>query len=447
MITAPRADRAARWAPTAVPALAAAVVCATVAVGLAAQATEPAGLTDDRFGHFGTPLSPFIVNWAPLIRWPALVAIAVCLVCAWPAPRILTATRAPAGFAVLAYLVTGAVGLAVNAARTGTTGWDHVFDLGSRGSSEATREYLTGLRLLHGGVAHYIRHFAGDLPYLPTHAKGNPPGPLVVMDLLHITTAGRLTAACIAVGALTGPLAYGLGRTLGDERRGRTAAALTAFSPSVVLFGVTSVDYVFAALGTATAWLLVSPRARVRAGGCLLAAAGSFFSWLLLAIPVWGVLVIARREGVRPAIGATAGAAAALVIVDGLLALTLGYDPVAVVRALGPIYAAGIATTRPYAFWLFGSPTAWLVALGLPTAWLACRAAGRGEAAGLALGAIIVVAAVAGFTKAETERIWLPFVPLACVAAATRPLPRIRVVLLALAAQAIVVELLFNTIW
>ena len=30
----------------------------------------------------------------------------------------------------------------------------------------------------------------------------------------------------------------------------------------------------------------------------------------------------------------------------------------------------------------------------------------------------MVVSAVLGLTKAETERIWLPFVPLACVAAA-----------------------------
>ena len=56
--------------------------------------------------------------------------------------------------------------------------------------------------------------------------------------------------------------------------------------------------------------------------------------------------------------------------------------------------------------------------------------------------------AVAGFTKAETERIWMPFVPLACVAAAEQlPVRRLRPVLAALAAQALVVEILFNTVW
>ena len=59
----------------------------------------------------------------------------------------------------------------------------------------------------------------------------------------------------------------------------------------------------------------------------------------------------------------------------------------------------------------------------------------------------MAVSAVGGFTKAETERIWLPFVPLACVAAAALPIRRLSSVLLALGAQALAVELLFNTVW
>jgi hypothetical protein len=58
------------------------------------------------------------------------------------------------------------------------------------------------------------------------------------------------------------------------------------------------------------------------------------------------------------------------------------------------------------------------------------------------------VSAVAGFTKAETGRIWLPFVPLPCVAAAAaldrKHLPA---VLWILASQALLSELLLYTIW
>ena len=127
--------------------------------------------------------------------------------------------------------------------------------------------------------------------------------------------------------------------------------------------------------------------------------------------------------------------------------VALGYDPIAVLRALGPIYQHGIAAHRPYLYWLFGSPVAWLVMLGLPVAWLALRALAAGDDAAVALAAIVVLSAVGGFTKAETERIWLPFVPLACVAAAAIPIRRVRGVLLALGAQVLAVELLFDTVW
>ena len=60
----------------------------------------------------------------------------------------------------------------------------------------------------------------------------------------------------------------------------------------------------------------------------------------------------------------------------------------------------------------------------------------------------ILVTVVVGYTKAETERIWIFFVPMACLAAA-RALPErhLRPVLIALAAQALVIEVLFRTMW
>ncbi len=140
--------------------------------------------------------------------------------------------------------------------------------------------------------------------------------------------------------------------------------------------------------------------------------------------------------------------AVATAAVYATLALTLGYDPIAALRATDAVYRHGIASIRPYAYWLFGSPAAWAIALGLPIAWLWLRATAVRDPAALALAAIVLVAAVLGFTKAETERIWLPFVPFACVAAA-RALPAraLRPVLWLLVAQALAVELLFDTIW
>jgi hypothetical protein len=138
-----------------------------------------------------------------------------------------------------------------------------------------------------------------------------------------------------------------------------------------------------------------------------------------------------------------------LVAFNGVLALVYGYDPFSALSATHHVYEHGFSSRRPYSFWVFGSPTAWALMLGPPLTWLALRALrGAADPAAVALWALIVVASLTGFTKAETERIWLPFVPLACVAAAAVvPPARVRLLVGALAFQALAVELLFFTVW
>ena len=348
---------------------------------------------------------------------------------------------------MLSYAATLAVGLSVNAARRGPAGWSHVFDLSGHGSFEASREYLPALRWLESGVGHYVRQFPEILPYLPTHTKGNPPGPLVAMHALSITSAASLTAVCVLVGTLAAPLTYQLGCELGDERRGRQAAALAALSPSIVLFGVTSVDFVFAAFAAAVACLLLARNRAVVAAGCLAAGIAAFFSWVLLAIPMWAAVAVLRRDGLRAGVVLGAAAFAGVMLVTLALAAVWGYDPVSILRTASRIYSGGAAAHRPYAFWVVGSPAAWLAMLGAPVAWLALRALARGEPAAVGLAAVVAISALAGFTKGETERIWLPYVPLACVAAAALPIRRLGLILSASALQAVVIEVLFGTVW
>jgi hypothetical protein len=155
-----------------------------------------------------------------------------------------------------------------------------------------------------------------------------------------------------------------------------------------------------------------------------------------------------RREGLRSAAALTAVCALAVAAVYATLAVTLGYDPLATLKATDALYRNGIAHIRPYAYWLFGSPTAWWIGLGLPIGSAALCAGASRDACALALFAVVMVSAVLGFTKAETERIWLPFVPLACVAAAAVvPARRLPGLLSLLAAQALALQLLFDTVW
>jgi methylthioxylose transferase len=415
------------------------VAAATVCTGLALKAAT---------GRLGTALPPFAISWAPRAGFLAPVSALVLLGGALAAPRVSTRLRRPAGFAAALFVLALALGLALNLARNGIRDWYAIFDTSPHGSFEAPNEYLPGLPALSYGVRFFLDRFAELVPAEPVNVAGHTPGLLLTLHLLGISSAQGLAALCVGAGALTAPLAYDLGRTLHGEECGRSAGLLTAFAPSLLVFGVTSADYLYAALGLASASLLVRPRPAVRLAGTGLAALAAFFSWLLLALPAWAAIVVWRREGLRSAALIALGCALALIALNGALALWVGYDAIGALRATSSVYHHSVASIRPYWFWVFGSPTAWGVMLGVAIAVPALRAVVAREPAAVALAVVVLASAVLGFTKAETERIWLPFVPLACVAAATQlDARRLRLYLVLLAAQALAVELLFFTIW
>jgi hypothetical protein len=211
---------------------------------------------------------------------------------------------------------------------------------------------------------------------------------------------------------------------------------------------VTSFDYLFATCGLAATCLLVSARGGVRAVGAVALAAASLMSWALLAVGAWATIVGWRRHGARSGLVLAASCALACLALDGTLAAAYGYDAVGTLRATEAVYRNSVASVRPYAFWAFGSPVAWGAMLGLPIAAAALRRLARGDDAAVALAVVVAVAAIGGFSKAETERIWLFLVPFACVAAAPAiGGRRLRVVVALLLAQALAVEALFDTIW
>ena len=299
-----------------------------------------------------------------------------------------------------------------------------------------------------GEVGTFLDRFSEVALTLPIHPSAHPPGVLVTMHWLGIDGAGGAAALAILGGALTVPLAYGLARQLLGDTRARVAALLVLLAPSTLLYGATSFDALFAARGTAAAALLVSrPRLGRAAGGPALAI-GSFFSFALLGAGAWAAIVVWLRRGRAHALRLAGWSAAAVVGFYALLYAVSGFDPIGTVAAASDAYAVGISGARPYGYWLFGSTVAFLVAMGLPLAWYALRALERGDPAAVALAAIVAVAALLGFTKGETERIWLFMVPLACLAAcASGPPRRLRAVLALLVAQAVGVQLLLNTIW
>ncbi|HEX3318514.1 MAG TPA: hypothetical protein VHR88_10870 [Solirubrobacteraceae bacterium] len=336
--------------------------------------------------------------------------------------------------------------LAIAAAHRGPAGWYEVFDYGR--SFEAKNEYLPALPAFGYGTRWFLDHFAEVAPALPVHAAGHPPGLLVTIRALGITTAPRLAALCIAATGSLAPLAYAAGRRVLPETRARATALLVAFSPVAAIIGVSSADAIYAALGCVAAIGLVGHGRGARAGGTLALAVASFFSWALVAVGAFAVLVELQARGVKRAAALAAACVAAVVALYLALYAATGFDAVGALRSTHQVYEASIESVRPYAFWLFGSPVAFGVAIGVPIALHALRACVAGQPIALALGGVVVAGSVLGFTKAETERIWLFLMPLACLSAATvLPVHRLRWILVALAAQALVSELLFTTAW
>lgn len=419
-------------------------VLATVAV-----VTVWRGHVDGKLqGAYGTANPPFVFGLVSKIDPWAAVAVVVLGLGAVLGPRLLSARVRPPVVALALLLLALAAGLALNAARNGTYGWWAVFDLGPNGSFEAANEYLPGIPTLRWGVANYLDRFAEVVPSQPVNIAGHPPGPLLMMRWLGIETAQALAALCIAGAALCAPLTYAIGRQLGTERAARVAGLLAVFTPVMLLNGFTSFDAVYAAFGAAAAALLLSRRGWVVALGAVVFAVCTVMSWALLGVGAAVALAVLFRDGWRRALVVAAASGAGFVAINAVLAGVWGYDPIGTVLATEEVYRNSLAQVRPYRFWVFGSPVAWGLMLGPIVAAAAVRAALRRSPAAVAILTVVLIAAVAGFTKAETERIWLIFVPLACVAAAPLFTPRrLPLVLGLLGVQALAIQLLAETVW
>ncbi|MEV1289408.1 hypothetical protein [Micromonospora sp. NPDC049679] len=311
-----------------------------------------------------------------------------------------------------------------------------------------------------------------------THVAGHPPGALLVFVWLHrIGLGGADWAAvvCVAAGALTAVAVPVTLRALGDEAAARAAAPFLVLFPGAVWLGV-SADAIFAGVTATGIALLALGAARGGGAGTIAALAGGallgfglFLSYgmtLTAPLALATALVLGR---IRPLL---IGAAGTLTVVAVFaVAGFWWYDGYHLVVDR---YYQGIAHERPYAYWVWANLACLVLAAGpaaapvLRRVLLAVRPArpprqdpvasprlqrvvARARAAPVALplaaGIAITAADLSGLSKAEVERIWLPFSVWLLAGAALLPGGHRRRWLIAQAVTALTVNHLLLTVW
>ena len=286
-------------------------------------------------------------------------------------------------------------------------------------------DYLHDLARV-GSPGPFLAGFTRDIGTYATHVRGHPPGMLLLawgLGRIGLGSPAVLAGVVIAAGASAGAAALLALREVSGEPTARRAAPFLALAPATVWMA-TSADALFAgvgAWGVAFTVLATGERCRRRrlvafAGGVLLGAA-VFLSYglvLLAAVPVV-VAVVRRRPGALVAAGLGAAVVAAAFGSQGFV----WWEGL---RATRVQYFAGAGSERPYGYFLLADMAALAIALGPACAaalfWLRDRGTWLLAGAGLLA---VAAAALSGLSKAEVERIWLPFMPWLLVATAALP--------------------------
>ncbi|WP_030954079.1 hypothetical protein [Streptomyces sp. NRRL S-481] len=334
-------------------------------------------------------------------------------------------------------------------------GWDR----GIARRLTTRHEYLQVIDRFHdipAALGTFTDHILLDSPdNWPAHIAGHPPAAtltFVLLDRIGLRGGGWAGVWCIAVGATACVAVLVAVRALAGEALARRAAPFLVLAPAAVWMG-TSADAYFAAVAAWAVALLalavtrrstmgVPPLERSREWGRAGASGLLFgltcylsYGLTLVALIAAAVLLLGRR-GVRERPALLVPLLAGLAVVPTAFTLA-GFDWWEAYRLLVTRYYQGAGGTRPYGYWVWANLACTVFITGLATA-AGLRRTGAvllrhrtGSRADLRLALLVsaallalLVADLSGMSKAETERIWLPFAVWLLPACALLPRPR-----------------------
>ncbi|MEU0410010.1 hypothetical protein ABZ307_19630 [Streptomyces griseorubiginosus] len=384
------------------------------------------------------------VNWPPLLAsWdphlgpgtPAAVLVAITVVAYGPALAVRLPWRALLPLAwVTATAWTFSLAL--------VDGWQR----GIAGRLTTRHEYLQVIGRFHdipGTLRDFTHHILLDSPdHWPAHVAGHPPAaPLtfVLLDRIGLGGGGWAGVWCVTVGATACVAVLVTVRALADETLARRAAPFLVLAPAAVWTG-TSADGYFAAVA---AWALallaqaVTGRSRWAAGasGLLLGLTCYLSYGLTLVALMAAAVLLLGRDGIRQRPVLLLPLLAGLAVVPTAFTLA-GFDWWEAYRLLVTRYDQGVGGVRPYGYWVWANLACTVLIAG-PATVAGLRRAGvvlvrdRLGTPGARLAILVaaallalLVADLSGMSKAETERIWLPFAVWLLPACAFLPHPR-----------------------
>lgn len=389
--------------------------------------------TPERFRTFAG-VAPIFGWWTPHVGPGTIPAILIAAAAVLWGPSL--AQRLPwraLPWAVWAVSCAWAFSLAM------IDGWDRGF----AGRLTARHEYL---RQVPGitDIPETVRTFSSRiLDYQPdswiTHVSGHPPGALlsfVWLDRIGLSGGAWAGLLCLLAGSSVAAAIVVAVRALADEDTARSAAPFVAVAPTAIWVAVSADGYFagVAAWGITLLALAVTRSTRLpmaaAVGAGLLLGWGIFLNYGLglMVLPALAVLLSATTWRAALSTLVPAVLAALAVAAVFLAAGFWWFDGYLLVQER---YWQGIASDRPFQYWGWANFASVVCAIGIGSV------AGIGRALDIAairrrsglhlliLGALlaIVFADLSRLSKAETERIWLPFTMWLVAAAALLPRP------------------------
>ncbi|MER6419613.1 hypothetical protein [Streptomyces sp. NPDC001137] len=385
---------------------------------------------EHRDGSLRVAWPPLLATWDPHIGpgTPAAIAVAAAVVAYGPT----LAARLPWRPLLLA---TWGTALAWTWSLALVDGW-------YRGIAQqlTTRyEYLQVIDRFHDVPAtlrDFTHHIIGGLPgSWPAHVAGHPPGAtvtFVLLDHLGLRGGGWAGAFVITIGTTAAAAVLIAVRALTDDHLARRAAPFLALAPAAVWVGTSADGYFTAVAAWATALLALAvtghhPRWTGLASGLLFGLTAylsyglTLFALIAAAVLLHGTLPHSRlrSSGGTPMPRPLPFLLTGLAVVPAVFT-ALGFNWWEAYGLLVTRYYQGAGGVRPYGYWVWANLACTVFIVGPATAAGLRRTATtlthRTQAPAFRLAVLVtatllalLIADASGMSKAETERIWLPF--------------------------------------